>query len=250
MSTADRNLEIYNAPEVVGHYTAKSELKDCEPYLFTKYILPGTAILDIGVGGGRTTPCLSAKAATYTGVDYSQAMVAACRKRFPALTFFCENACDLRRFADASFDSVVFSFNGIDYIRSDEERFLALREIARVLKPGGRFIFSSHNAKWLGVWPVLDGGDPIRKVWRVVRALGQTIALAARRLRSPSFARGAGYEFDPEHGGLEIFFSTPETMCSEVESAGFVVVEVINMFHPRPVSRFFTLWYYYVVTKR
>jgi ubiquinone/menaquinone biosynthesis C-methylase UbiE len=80
-------------------------------------------------------------------------MVEACRRRFASLEFLCVDATDLRIFSDRRFDVVVFSFNGIDYIPTDEARARCLLEVARVLRPGGRFIFSSHNAKYIGWRP-------------------------------------------------------------------------------------------------
>ena len=41
-------------------------------------------------------------------------MIRACRSKFPHLRFNVADASDLSQFADASFDSVVFSFNGLD----------------------------------------------------------------------------------------------------------------------------------------
>ena len=39
---------------------------------------------------------------------------------FPGLQFEAADAADLSLFADASFDAVVFSFNGIDYLAPNE----------------------------------------------------------------------------------------------------------------------------------
>ena len=54
------------------------------------------------------------------------------------------DARNLSQFADNSFDLILFSFNGIDYI-SHEDRLKVLQEINRVGKSGGYFFFSSHN---------------------------------------------------------------------------------------------------------
>jgi SAM-dependent methyltransferase len=106
--------------------------------------------LDIGVGGGRTTIHFGKLCKRYVATDISSKMIEACRQRFAKwpdnLAFLQCDARDLRQFRDAEFDVVLFSFNGIDYI-DDEGRLAALREIARVLKPRGRFIFSSHNTR-------------------------------------------------------------------------------------------------------
>ena len=47
-------------------------------------------------------------------------------------------------FADGSFDFVLFSYNGIDYV-SHDDRLKILQEVRRVGKPGGYFCFSTHN---------------------------------------------------------------------------------------------------------
>ena len=51
---------------------------------------------------------------------------------------------NLEIFKDNSFDFILFSFNGIDYI-SHDERLKVLEEIRRILKPEGYFCFSTHN---------------------------------------------------------------------------------------------------------
>jgi ubiquinone/menaquinone biosynthesis C-methylase UbiE len=107
-------------------------------------------VLDIGVGGGRTTLHLAKKAKAYVGVDYSSEMIDACQKRFEQS---CTNAefrvCDVRdltEFVDGEFDFTLFSFNGIDAIpRLD--RMKAFSEIRRVTRPGGYFAFSTHNIR-------------------------------------------------------------------------------------------------------
>ena len=58
-----------------------------------------------------------------------------------------------RDFADASFDAVVISFNGIDCVFPEERRWQCLRECGRVLRAGGVFIFSSHNPRSIFLRP-------------------------------------------------------------------------------------------------
>lgn len=52
-----------------------------------------------------------------------------------------KDATNLQKIEGTSFDIVVFSFNGIDSICSEQGRLISLREIYRVLRPGGYFIF-------------------------------------------------------------------------------------------------------------
>src|SRR5689334_19440181 len=53
------------------------------------------AILDIGVGAGRTTSYLLEVSRDYVGIDNSGDMVKACQKRFPNVAFRVSEACDM-----------------------------------------------------------------------------------------------------------------------------------------------------------
>jgi ubiquinone/menaquinone biosynthesis C-methylase UbiE len=142
----DPNHRTYTAPSIVQHYAELSALQPAETTIFDllQPQLGSMKMLDIGVGGGRTTQHFSGVTAEYTGIDYSAEMIAACQKRFPEAVF---QVCDVRemsRFEDNSFDFILFSFNGIDYI-SHADRLQVFAEIQRIGKSGGYFCFSSHN---------------------------------------------------------------------------------------------------------
>lgn len=243
--TIDINLERFSRAEVVAYYEKAMELQPSEAALFERWLKPGSSILDIGVGAGRTTPHLLKIADRYVGVDYAEAMVESCRKRFPGLEFHHCDATDLGRFPDREFDVVVFSFNGIDMIPSDEGRARCFREVSRVLKTGGVFIFSSHNAKALGVWRSLRTARGLRIPYRVALSLISTLRLAARAIPKEAFWRGCGYILDPTHGGLLTYTSTPSTMAPQLQAAGFDVLDVVGGPYPDMKSRYLTSWHYY-----
>lgn len=104
----------------------------------------GQPILDIGVGGGRTTEFLCALTTDYLGIDYLGELVAAARRRFPRVRFEQMDARDLSPLGSESFAAVTFSFNGIDGM-SHADRARAFSEIHRVLRPGGWFAYSTMN---------------------------------------------------------------------------------------------------------
>jgi len=245
----DSNLEKYNDPTVVAAYAAMGDLQPCEKVLFDRHLIPGMAILDIGVGGGRTTPYLSQVAGRYVGVDYSIAMVDACRERFPNVEFRHCDATDMSQFSDGEFDAVVFSFNGIDSIRTDNGRAQCLREIARVQKSSGKFVFSSHNAKALGIWPQLHTARGFQVPWRMYLAGSKTMRIALRALTSTTYFAGEGYIHDPVHGGLATYTSTPATMAPQLEEAGLEIIEVVGGHYPEVRSPHLTPWYYYACRK-
>jgi len=147
LSDNDPNRAVYDAPAVAAHYARLEYLSACEQMLFETYLRRGMKILDVGVGGGRTTPYLAALASHYIGIDYAPAMISACRDKFPDVEFRLGHAEDLKEFNRASFDSVVLAFNSLDYVIPDSARAKALAEFHRVLKPGGILIVSSHNPR-------------------------------------------------------------------------------------------------------
>ena len=244
---ANRNQQLYSDAAVVGHYGKAEGLFPAERFLFSKYVQPGMDVLDVGVGGGRTTPHLSAPARRYLGVDYSEPMVAECRKRFPDLEFMVGDATDLAAIPDASFDIAIFSFNGIDCIPTDEGRIACLHELKRAIRADGKIIISSHNARALGSFPDYSGADALRVVWRTARAFWSLFRVGGRMLSTKGFWRGSGYIMDPVHGGLLLHVSSPESIARDCAAAGLRVVEQAGHFHPKRVPAWLNPWTNYVL---
>ena len=249
--TTPGNLETFKDVKVVEYYKNATGLQPCEAILFERWIKNGMAILDVGMGGGRTTPYLSQRASRYVGVDYSRAMVEVCRSRFPSLDFRHCDATDLGEFGDGEFDAAVFSANGIDYIPSDAGRRRCMSELRRVTKSDGIVILSSHNAKHLVVWPALRGAGVPRGVWRLMRSIYKSIPLAIRTIRSGGLSQGEGYIVDFGHWESLTHVSTPESVTSDAQSAGFEVIEVVGEVvggnFPANTPSYLTNWYHYVL---
>jgi SAM-dependent methyltransferase len=117
----------------------------------------GGRILDVGVGTGRTTSLLRLLSDAYVGIDYAPAMVAAARSRHPGLDLRQDDARTLDSCADASFDLVLFSYNGIDAVDHDD-RQRVLSSFGRVLRPGGLLVYSTLN---------VDGPVARERPWRL-----------------------------------------------------------------------------------
>ncbi len=146
----DKNKETYTASNIVWHYAQLSQLQPAEKTILNllKNQLSTMKMLDIGIGGGRTTHHFSPLVGEYTGIDYSAEMIAACQQRFSKssqpMSLAVADARSMKQFADNTFDFILFSFNGIDYV-SHRDRLQVLNEIRRVGKTGCYFFFSSHN---------------------------------------------------------------------------------------------------------
>ncbi len=249
-SRSTDNQQTYSRDDVVDHYVRASELMPAERYLFPKYVQAGLAVLDVGVGGGRTTPYLAPQASRYLGIDYAAAMVEACRRRFPDLEFAVGDATHLEGLADAQFDIAIFSFNGIDSIATDEARIAALAELKRVVRPSGHIIISSHNARLLAPFPNFEGATPARKIWRIARAFARTMVIAPRALMSGTFRKGHGYISDRRHGGLRNHVSSPASVARDAQAAGLRIVERVGGLHPRRLPAIMNPWDTYVLARR
>jgi ubiquinone/menaquinone biosynthesis C-methylase UbiE len=267
------NLRTYGIPEIASYYAALNYLTPCEKLLFQSYIKLGMNVLDLGVGGGRTTAYLSRIASRYVGIDYSEAMVQACKKKFPHQDFCLADASDLSLFEDESFDAVVFSFNGIDSVIPDEKRLRCLRECWRVLRPEGVFIFSAHNPRSLLVRAAWDGGrlkafarrfmsqrnvcfplvvillTAVKAAHAFFSAVARSMVRVIRRIPNRAFWHGEGNLYDSSHGGLTIHCSTPEWVIAKLAELDFQIVTFLGDDYPRTSRAFFTDWYYYVFTK-
>ena len=95
------------------------------------------SILDAGVGTGRNFPYYP-KGATVVGIDLSPAMLARAERRRSQSNATLElremDVCHLD-FADGSFDAAVATF--LFCVLPEELQATALRELGRVVKPGG-----------------------------------------------------------------------------------------------------------------
>jgi ubiquinone/menaquinone biosynthesis C-methylase UbiE len=98
-------------------------------------------ILDIGCGTGHLTAKIAATGAKVTGIDRSPEMIRQAREGHPAIRFEVADATNVP--FQGSFDAV-FSNATLHWIKEPET---VVREISRLLRPGGRFVaeFGGHG---------------------------------------------------------------------------------------------------------
>ncbi len=219
------NLKSFSSKKGVGFYS-RSDLVDCEEELIRKYF-KGKKVLDIGCGCGRTTINLYRMGYEVIGIDISKEMIGQAKKNFKDIPFLVMSACDLK-FKDNYFDNILFSLNGIDYIFPKQKRLKALKEIYRVLKPNGVFIFSSHNSWWVPITP-----------WQfktIIQNIFSLDILKEYRMEVHSF------------GKLKTYFGNPFSQINQAKEIGFKLLDFRGRWF-KSFLKYFEPYLYYVFSK-
>lgn len=177
----------------------------------------GASVLDVGCGVGRVASLLDDRGFDVTGIDASEPFVEEARSLFPTIDFHAGDVRDTPFEADA-FDYAVFSFFGLDYVLPRSERERALREVRRVLKPGGRFVFSTHNS-WHPLVPT--------SARNVLSCARDVVDLYLRPKNHDRLLSRYKVERVPL-GDVEIYLSNPAHQFQQLRACGFTPLDVVG----------------------
>jgi SAM-dependent methyltransferase len=112
---------------------------------------PGEEVLDVATGTGAVArELLRQKGCGVVGVDQSPEMLVVAREHLPAAVKLVEASAESLPFDDASFDALTFTY----LLRYVDDPGATLRELARVVRPGGRIVVT------------LPYADAYREDWR------------------------------------------------------------------------------------
>jgi demethylmenaquinone methyltransferase / 2-methoxy-6-polyprenyl-1,4-benzoquinol methylase len=152
-------------------------------------VRPGDRVLDVCCGAGDLAIAARAHGAAYvTGLDFSEQMLARARVKAPEIEWVHGDALALP-FEDASFDAATVGFG----VRNVDDLEGAVRELRRVLRPGGRVAILEITtpvgalARFYRLWfdrvipllgRVLPGGDAYTYLPASVRRFPRPEALA------------------------------------------------------------------------
>lgn len=109
----------------------------------------GAEVLDLCCGMGRHSLALAEAGFKLTGVDLSEPLLREARAQAGSeqVTWI---RSDMRQLPlDGGFDAVVNLFTSFGYFEDDGEQVKVLREIRRMLKPGGKFIIDFLNPAYV-----------------------------------------------------------------------------------------------------
>ena len=186
----------------------------------------GLDVLEIGSGSAPCSRWLAGRGARVVAMDLSIGMLRvgaerASRATGPASTVPLIQA-DAGRlpFADASFDVAFSAFGGIPFVADTAG---AMAEAARILRPGGRFVFSvNHPMRWI----FLDhpGPEGLMAVF-------------------PYFDRSPYTEYDDDGNLLYVeHHRTVGDRVRELVGAGFVLEDLIEPEWPEWLDREWGQW--------
>lgn len=161
---------FFGSDPIVNAYAERLTFRTGEKYMFSTFLHRGGSLLDAGCGTGRASFLLAPWFEPIEAFDIAPKAIERARedneRRGTRIRFRVADATDLP-FESASFDNVVFAYNGIEGIASEALRDRALTELCRVLRPGGRFVFSTKSSfNW--------------EYWKQFRLKGTAKALLAR----------------------------------------------------------------------
>jgi len=134
-------------------------------------VRPGQRVLDVATGTGLVAHELADRGADVVGLDQSEAMLAVARERLGDRVTFVRGEAERLPFADAEFDALTFTY----LLRYVDDRAATMRELARVVRPGGRIGMVEFG---------VPAAAPLRALWRVHTRVGLPLI---GRLVSPAW---------------------------------------------------------------
>jgi len=211
--------ESFTTEKAVSDYTRAVKeigLWESEKMIIKKYFNPDNRILDIGCGAGRTTIGLYELGYHLVeGLDLSEAMIVQAKRISKELNYditFRTGDVACLDYDNEAFEAALFSFNGIMQIPGKENRMKVLKEIKRILKPEGYFLFTTHDR---------DGSKKYESFWQEEKRKW------AMHLQDKSLHEFGDRVIKMEERDIFLHFPAREEVISSLEEAGFTLIEGI-----------------------
>jgi SAM-dependent methyltransferase len=110
----------------------------------------GARVLEIGCGSAPCSRWLASRGAWAVGLDLSAGMLrhaTAAAERTGIVVPLVQSGAETLPFADGSFDAACSAFGAVPFVADSAA---VMREVARVLRPGGRWVFAvNHPMRWM-----------------------------------------------------------------------------------------------------
>ena len=203
-----------------------------DPGLFSLLgtIEPGTWILDVGCGNGYLSRRLAREGARVVGVDRARELIERARAREASdplgITYHERDAAHLDGLESGTFQVAIANMSLMDI----EDAQGAIREIARVVADGGRFVFSMSH-------PCFDVDN--RSTWDIEVAGGPgNPPVVFRKITNYRNPHSERYTWKLGEGQTVIttgYHRSLEFYAHALREAGWVIVDMVE---PRPLPEF------------
>lgn len=211
--------EFFNSNYTLSHYESaarKIGLWDSEEKIFSKIFKLEDSILELGCGAGRITIGMHELGyKNILGTDIANNMVTKARHLSKVLGYSIPfRVCDARKleFEDSIFEGAIFGFNGLMQIPKYKFRFQALKEIHRILKKDGLFVFTSH----------LRSDERKAKFWK------KESEIWSNNKQNPLLDDFGDKFYKCDHGEMFIHVPTKESLESMIYQIGFKVEVIVK----------------------
>lgn len=238
MATDPKTIDSYNQ-FAAGYHEHVSDPNDSIYHSYYEKLalraelgdLTGKNVLCIGCGSGVDANWLLQNGATsVTGIDISKELIAIGQSQFPELSL---HVMDMEKLdlPDNTFDTACSSL-AIHYI---DDMTTALKEVRRVLKPGGRYVFSCGHPLDTAIERTEDEKAKHRIIGRtVVKETNEQIIHGDYLVADTSGTKN----IDGNLGDMEvrIYHRTFGVMIEQIVASGFTIEKLIEP-QPQPSLR-------------
>ncbi len=205
----------------------------------------GKNVLDAGCGNGYLTRLLATKGAQAVGVDFSKTFIDFCKEKEEELHLGCDfyegSITDMHQFDPQSFDLVVSNIVMVDVL----DYKTTFKEIARVLKDHGRFVWSNVHpvfGRTAGAMDVKLPRDSPRNEARYLKMIDR-------------YFDSGGELLDWMGKPTWQFMRTLEEYSKALKQAGFVISEIVEpkptpeliQQHPRDLAFDADRWSHFII---
>ena len=200
---------------------SRSVVEDVAFYV-DEAVRSGGPVLELGVGTARIAIPIAVEGIQVIGVDLSEGMLAVARERAELAAV----SVDLRQGdlrdppVQGVFPLIVIPFRTLLHMETDADRRAALRTVARLLAPGGRFVFdvftpgaddiADTHARWVerepGIWERADWDENARTLILRVRGGDAESEMSLAWLSVPEWKellRDEGFAVDAVYGWFD-----------------------------------------------